>query len=222
MLQKQQTCFTPFFMSLLIAFVIFLAFFVSASCGLGGSLILIPVLSAVLGIKEGIVISSILLGLNNIIKVIFFRGNIKFKPVSFLMILMMAGAVIGSFMMLKANSHILTIFLVFNIAISFLIQQYTSLKLQKNAGLIFSFLSGFCSGLSGTSGPLKGLAVKCHMHTKMEIVAAASLLSLATDSVKSVIYLSQSTPSALSFEWLVYSVAVMPVATAMEHTSIVI
>lgn len=202
-------------MTIFIAVIIFLSFLVSSSCGLGGSLILIPVLSAVLGIKEGIVVASILLGINNLVKVFFFRRGIKLKPISFLLVLMIAGTVIGSFLMLKADTNFLTGFLIFHLLLAFFIQRKATISVQRKTGLTYSFLSGFCSGLSGTSGPLKGLAVKCYMNEKLGIVAAASVLSLATDTTKSVIYLSQYTPTALTMEWFIYSIVVMPIATAL-------
>ena len=117
--------------------------------------------------------------------------------------------------MLKADKTFLTIFRMFHLLLSFFIQRKATAVIQKKAGLGFSFLSGLCSGLSGTSGPLKGLAVKCYMNSKVEIVAAAAVLSLATDTVKSVIYLTQYTPTTLTIEWLLYSVAVMPIATGL-------
>ncbi|MFB3051273.1 MAG: sulfite exporter TauE/SafE family protein, partial [Acidimicrobiia bacterium] len=46
------------------------SFMISASAGLGGSLILVPTLALVLGTKEGVALSALLLAANNVVKVI--------------------------------------------------------------------------------------------------------------------------------------------------------
>ena len=195
--------------------LIFIAFLVSASCGLGGSLILIPGLSWILGIKEGIVVSAVLLGSNNLVKLFFYRKDIRLRPSLRLLVCMVAGAIGGALLMMQADPKLLSLFLLFHILLSFFIQVKSSETSRKTAGSVFSFLSGFCSGLAGTSGPLKGLAVKTYMGNKAEIVATASLLSFATDSTKAIIYLNNFSSDILQVQWLVYSILVMPVATGL-------
>jgi uncharacterized membrane protein YfcA len=198
--------------------LIFISFLVSASCGLGGSLILIPGLSWILGIKEGIVMSSLLLGLNNLVKLFFYRKEIRCRPSFQLLFLMLAGTALGALLMLKANSKLLSLFLFVHVLLSFLIQHKATETVKRKTGLLFSFLSGFCSGFTGTSGPLKGLAVKCFMNIKTEVVAAASILSLASDSLKSTIYLQNFSTDIVNLQWLGYSIIIMPLATWMGRS----
>ena len=194
------------------AIFIFAAFFVSAACGMGGSLILIPALSLVLGVKEGIVLSSLLLGINNIFKLWYYRKDVQLKDSLALLVIMGLGAVAGAFLMVQMEQKILAILLFINIGISFLVQRTSNMDVQKGTGLGYALLSGFCSGLSGTSGPLKGLAVRCYFREKASVVATASLLSFATDMLKSGVYFSQQ-------NWLInpylllLGIAMMPLAT---------
>ena len=54
----------------------FFAFTLSSSAGLGGSLILVPTMTLLLGPKEGIAVAAVLLGLNNVLRVIAYRRHV--------------------------------------------------------------------------------------------------------------------------------------------------
>ena len=51
------------------------SFTISASAGLGGSLLLVPSLSLVLGTMEGVALAALLLGANNVAKVAAYRAG---------------------------------------------------------------------------------------------------------------------------------------------------
>ncbi len=202
-------------MEIVACIVIFLSFLLSASCGLGGSLLLIPMLSLVLGVKEGIVLSSLLLGLNNIVKALYYRQYIRWKQTLWLLLPMAGGAAIGAVAMVHMQADWLGYFMAMHIIVSFAVQRWATTSIQKSTGIGYAALSGFCSGLSGTSGPLKGIAVRCFYQSKTTLVAAASVLSLATDSIKSGIYLSQIPGIAGNMMLLGFGIVIMPFATGL-------
>jgi uncharacterized protein len=196
--------------------LIFLSFLISASAGMGGSLLLIPTLSYFIGVRDGIIISSVLLALNNCFKIIVFFKYIQLRKIIFLMCFMLAGAIPGSMLMLKIDENILAVILFINIIFAFIIEKNAVSGVRKKISWMYSWLSGFCSGISGTSGPLKGMAIKCLELNKLQIVAAASVLSFATDSTRAVIYLSNYNPLAgTGFNVLLGSICMMPVATVL-------
>lgn len=203
-------------MEALVFILIFLSFLVSASAGMGGSLLLIPTLSYFIGIRDGIIISALLLGLNNCVKIIAFRKYIRFKTISWLMLFMLLGAIPGSLLMMAINEQLLAVILFGNIIFAFIIEKNAATGVRNKISWGYSWLSGFCSGLSGTSGPLKGMAIKCIDLTKMEVVAAASVLSFAADSTKAIIYLSNQNPlTPANTNLLLVSTCMMPVATLL-------
>src|SRR5215207_7503544 len=106
-------------MEIIVAVLIFVSFLVSASCGLGGSLILIPALTLLFGIKESIIISSILLGLNNLVKVYFFRQHIRFKPILWIMLFIFAGSALGAVLLLRIDEKIVAFILLGHVIFSF-------------------------------------------------------------------------------------------------------
>ena len=203
-------------MEALVYILIFLSFLISASAGMGGSLLLIPTLSYFIGVRDGIIISSILLGLNNCVKIIVFRKYIRIKNIVYLLLFMLIGAIAGSLLMMKIEEDILAVILFINIIFAFIIEKNAATDVRKKISWMYSGLSGFCSGISGTSGPLKGMAIKCLDLDKLQIVAAASVLSFATDSTKAIIYLSSYNPLVgNSFSLLLVSICMMPVATVV-------
>ena len=55
-------------MMVLTLIAVAVSFTVSASAGLGGSLVLVPILALVLGTKEGVALAALLLAANNVVK----------------------------------------------------------------------------------------------------------------------------------------------------------
>ena len=53
---------------------------------------------------------------------------------------------------------------------------------------MLAFVSGASSGFSGTSGPLKGIAIRCLQLDRRHFVGAASLASLAGDATKAAVF----------------------------------
>ena len=81
---------------------IFFGFTLSASAGLGGSLILVPAMSIILGVKQGVAVAALLLACNNIGKVIAFRNTIPLGAASWIILMTMLGVVIGAGLMVTA------------------------------------------------------------------------------------------------------------------------
>jgi len=132
------------------------------------------------------------------------------------MFFMFIGAVIGSFLMMKIDEHLLALILFVNIIFAFIIEKKASFSVRKKISWLYSWLTGFTSGISGTSGPLKGLAIKCTDLDKLQIVAGASVLSFTTDSTKAIIYLSHYNPvKGDSLNLLLVSICLMPIATLL-------
>lgn len=200
-------------MEVLAYLLIFVAFVVSASAGMGGSLLLLPVLSFLLGFNEGVVLSSILLGLNNVFKLIAFFKHLVWRNVLPLLCSISIGSALGAFLFLKMSSNVVAILLLINIVVTFLVQRKAIPKIQYRAAVSVSFLAGLLSGVSGSSGPLKGLAIKCLKNTPLQIVACATVLSLSSDVVKSTIYLNHLTLSTQAMQYLFGSLLLMPLAT---------
>jgi uncharacterized membrane protein YfcA len=85
------------------------SFTVSASAGLGGSLILVPTLALVLGTKEGVALAALLLALNNVVKVFAYKKTLPFRKAAVVIVLVAVGAAVGARLLVAAPVEIVTI-----------------------------------------------------------------------------------------------------------------
>ena len=206
-------------------FFAFIAFVLSASAGFGGSLIMVPALSLLYGSKEGIAISSILLGVNNIFKAIAYRNTIPLKKAMILIILMMIGSGIGAKWMIAAPEGIVDIAIIVALT-SFFLMSVTNLNTKINIkpfdeksyyrylpGCFFAFSSGAASGFSGTSGPLKGIALKSLGLNRFYLIGGATIISLGGDLVKSLIFIDGGLINQDHWSIIVPAIFLMPIAT---------
>ncbi len=189
-----------------------LSFTLSASAGLGGSLILVPAMSLILGPKEGIAVAALLLGINNIFKVFAYRQTLSIKAASGILLLTMLGAALGASLMVAAPERWVEIAIVISVTFSFLVESQKWVAVRRIMALIFAFSAGATSGFSGTSGPLKGTALRSLDLERMYFVGAASTVSLAGDAVKASIFIKASLVNATSLMILLSAVVVMPFA----------
>jgi uncharacterized protein len=169
------------------------SFTVSASAGLGGSLVLVPALALVLGTKEGVALAALLLAANNVVKVVAYRDVLPLCAAALLLPCMVVGAALGASALVAAPTRLVTIAVLAMFAGSLLAERLgESRRLGRAGPPALAFASGATSGFSGTSGPLKGVAVKRLALDRRHTVGAASLLSLFGDVAKASVYAEAS------------------------------
>ena len=164
------------------------SFTVSASAGLGGSLILVPTLALILGTKEGVALAALLLALNNVVKVIAYRNTLPIRRALVVVVLVAVGAGIGARLLVAAPEEIVTIAVIASFALALIAERMDLSRLRSVGGPVLAFGSGATSGFSGTSGPLKGMAIRQLDLDRSHFVGAASLASLAGDAVKTAVF----------------------------------
>lgn len=169
----------------LVLFAVLASFVVSASAGLGGSLVLVPTLALVLGTKEGVALAALLLGLNNIAKVIAYRRVIPFRASLVVVIPTLVAAVVGASLLVAAPTWAVNVAVIGAIGATLIAErQGVSQRVRRSAAPVLATASGLTSGFSGTSGPLKGVAIRSLGFDARHMVGAASLVSLVGDLAK--------------------------------------
>ncbi len=164
------------------------AFTVSASAGFGGSLVLVPALALVLGTKEGTALAALLLAANNVVKVGAYRRTIPWRRAAVIVLLVAVGTTIGAFLFVAAPEDVVTIAVIVTFVLAFLAERYDVSRLRRLGAPLLALGSGATSGFSGTSGPLKGLAVRSLELDRRHLVGALSLVSLVGDATKTAIW----------------------------------
>ena len=85
------------------------SFAISASAGLGGSLLMVPTLALFLGSKEGVALAALLLASNNVMKIIAYRQTLPFRKASFIIVLIVLGSAVGSTLLVQAPEWAVTV-----------------------------------------------------------------------------------------------------------------
>jgi uncharacterized protein len=164
------------------------AFALSASAGFGGSLILVPALALLLGTKSGVALAALLLAGNNIVKVFAYRKTLPFRRAAVVIVLVAIGTFIGALLLVSAPEHVVTIAVIVSFVLAFVLESLRVQRFQRISSPVLAFASGATSGFSGTSGPLKGLAVRALEFDRLHLVGALSLVSLVGDVTKTAIW----------------------------------
>ncbi len=190
-----------------------LGFTLSASAGLGGSLIIVPALSVLLGTKEGIALGAMLLAANNVAKVAVYRKTIPLRIALGVLVLTIAGAAVGARLLVDAPEEWVGPAVIVSFIIAFVFERRRLSLAQKVAAPVLAFGAGATSGFSGTSGPLKGMALRNLRQDRLNFVGAASVVSLANDATKSAIYSEANLIDGEALIVLALALPLMPLAT---------
>jgi uncharacterized protein len=189
------------------------AFVVSASAGLGGSLILVPTLSIALGAKEGIALAALLLAANNVPKLWVYRAHVPWRAAAWVIVMTIAGAYLGALALVHAPETAVQVAVVATIALSLAFERAGTRRLLVGSSPPIALAAGATSGFSGTSGPLKGVALRNLRLDRFHLVGAASAVSLAGDAAKTSVYAEASLLDAGSFAIAAVLLPVMIVST---------
>lgn len=203
------------------------AFFVSASAGLGGSLVLIPALSLALGVKEGVALASLLLAANNLVKVGLYRHTLPVRGSLLLAGCTILGVFAGARLLVGAAEHVVAVAVIVSFVVAIAVElasgegnRLLTLRPQvprrlRRTGLApaLALGSGATSGFSGMSGPLKGVAVRNLGLDRIHTVGAASMVSLVGDLTKTAVFADAGLLGPDAFRLMVLIVPLMVVAS---------
>ena len=183
----------------------------SASAGLGGSLVLVPLLALAIGTKEGVALAALLLAANNMVKIAAYRHSIPWRAVVEVLVVVVLGSFVGASLLLALPESWVSVAVVASIALALLAERLEVSRAQRFGAPVLGFASGATSGFSGTSGPLKGLALRMLRLDRVHLVGAASVVSLAGDLTKAAVYAGGGLLQSSS---LVLMAALLPVMLA--------
>ena len=204
-------------------FLYFLAvaasFLVSSTVGLGGSLIAVPAMIAFFGLKSGVAIAAMLLASNNIFKIIAYRRTIPWKNASILSAITMVGVFIGAHLLLSMPDIWIIIAVLASVTWSLVTEGMLNISHSRSPNLptkkpwlagVYALASGLTSGFSGTSGPLKGLAIRQFISNRQHYAGAASLISFVGDITKASVFAEALLLDQQDLQLLLLAIPLMP------------
>lgn len=200
---------------MLVLLATFTALFVSSIAGYGGSLVLVPALGALLGPREGIALAALLLAWNNVFKVIVYRRTLALRAGWYLILAAAVGVWIGAHTMLSLPDRAV-IWIIVTVTVASLVVELVGaerwMQVRHRAALPAMLASSFQSGVSGTSGPLKGVSIRALSLPRLEHVGLASMVSLVADALKVEVFASAGLFDDVAWTTLLAALPVMPVA----------
>lgn len=199
----------------LVLLATFSALFISSIAGYGGSLILVPALGAILGVKQGVALAALLLGWNNVFKVIAYRNTLALRRGWSLLVMTLIGVWFGAQLLIAAPDRVVVWIVVVTTGLS-LIAELAHIdrlhRLQARAAAPLMLASAVLSGVSGTSGPLKGISVRSLRLPRLEHVGLASSVSLVADALKVELFATAGIFDTVDLTVVFLAAPVMPVS----------
>lgn len=195
--------------------LVFASFVISASAGLGGSLLMVPTLVLALGPKEGVALAALLLASNNVFKVAGYRKSIPWRASALIVGSLVAGAAIGARLLVNSSTTVVGVAVLASFAVTLVLERHDIRPGQRIAGPALAFTAGATSGFSGTSGPLKGVAIRNLSLDRPHFVGAASLASFAGDATKVAVFTDAELLSRTSFTLAALAIPLMAAGTAL-------
>lgn len=210
-------------MTALFFIVAFLAFVMSAAAGMGGSLILVPLLALMFGAKPGIALAALLLAGNNVCKLVAYRESLPVRASALLVAMTVLGAVLGANLLMAAPKWAVDVGVALVVVGAFWFELAQRRRttgavaspgpaLQRTAPLL-ALLAGATSGFSGTSGPLKGIAIRGCGFDRFHLVGAASLVSLWGDATKAAVFFREGFYTSHALMWVGAALPLMLLGT---------
>lgn len=191
------------------------SFILSSAAGLGGSLILVPALLMVMDVKEGVALAALFLAFNNLTKLAAYRNTLPVKESVLIAISVMLGAAMGASLMMMAPESWVKVFVIAALLSTFFIDVMKFKPVQKVWGVLLAFTSGATSGLSGMSGPLKGVAIKSLGLKRQYFVGVAAIVSTVGDMTKALVF---SHSGLLGQFELMLAVVLIPIMILCTYT----
>jgi uncharacterized membrane protein YfcA len=192
----------------------FASLFISSIAGYGGSLLLVPVLGVILGPKEGVALAALLLGWNNVFKVIAYRRTLALREGWALLLVTAVGVWFGAQLLISASDRVVVWSIVAATIVSLAVDAFGAdrmLRARRHTAVPLMGASAVLSGVSGSSGPLKGISVRSLNLPRLEHVGLASSVSLVADALKVELFANAGLFEDLDLAVLAVALPVMPV-----------
>lgn len=208
------------FQIILLFFGTVLAFWLSAICGGGASLILIPILNLML--PASVVPFSLTIGTftSSVSRITVFKKHINWKIFFWFVPFSIPAVLLGGYLIKYINPNYLQL-IVALLLVSNIPQLFKSTKKEEQPGrpypnfmlALIGFLAGFISGITGAIGLLFNKFYLKFGLTKEEIVATRAANEVFLHFIKLVIYISLGLYSNLGL-WLGLAIAVATIVSS--------
>lgn len=174
---------------IILLMIAWLAATISGIAGFGGSLIILPVFSFLIGAKKAIPILTIAWMMGNLSRAAFGYKEIQWKPVIYFCIGALPGAVLGSMLFVELPAKLIMkaigVFLFF---IVFLRNSHIRYALPEKWFIPFGALVGFLSSILGSAGPIGAVGFLSLNLAPTAYVASEAVTAVVMHLTKTIVY----------------------------------
>lgn len=171
-------------------FAALIAATISGAAGFGGALVLLPIVTAIVGVKAAIPILTIGQIFGNASRVWFGRKELRWKPILFFLVAAIPFTIFGSYLFVRIKSENIKIgigVLLILIVIYRRIQN-KNIALGNKGMMLGGGLTGFLSGIAGSAGPLgAAFFFSCNL-TAAGYIASEAFTALSMHLTKTLVY----------------------------------
>jgi uncharacterized membrane protein YfcA len=170
---------TPTFFVVL-SLVGFFGFVVSATFGIGGVVLLIPMLSTTLPPAEAIALSAPVMLVNNIGKSFIYRRSLDKKALVLVSALSLPTAFVAALWTARVDERVLLISVAGLVLLTLFIErvQQRTIRMSSRALLLWGLVTGTISGLCGAAGPPTAIGLRSYGLEKNAFVATVAVFAV--------------------------------------------
>lgn len=168
----------------------FVAFLIASTLGIGGPLILMPVLMLQFSPVESVALIVPAMFLNNGGRLILYFRHIQWRPALVMLLSALPFAIVGATLAGRVPPKVIKSAIVLIIAYMLGSKYIFSIHLKVSLRAIFfwGIPTGFISGLSGTAGPPMAISLKGYGLLLKRFVATTALIQAALQLVRFPVY----------------------------------
>ena len=177
---------------MLISVLAFLTFVVSSAVGIGGTLVLVPVLIFFIPAAQAVAVTAPVMLINNCIKLSVFHAHVRWRSALWAALPAWPCAAFAATYTHVVEESVLRMAIASVIAVYFFVEFAFKLKLKiEYRGLIpFGIATGLASGFCGAAGVPAAFAYRAHGLVKESFVGTISVIAIGLQLSKIPVYSS--------------------------------
>ena len=175
---------TWFFVLLMIVSLV--GFIISSTFGVGGALLLIPLLAQRMPAAHAVALSAPVMLFNNVLKCVAFRKNIDRRAAFLVSALALPGAFAGAWYASRTDDRFILIGIAALIVLSIVVERGfdRKVKMSDRALLLWGAFTGAVSGLCGAAGPPTAIGLRGYGLDREGFVGTVALFAILLQLAK--------------------------------------
>jgi len=165
----------------------FLGFLMSATTGVGGGLVMLPLLAWIVPAGVAVALATPVMLVNNVGKLVLLRGSLDRVFLRRTMLGAVPGAIAGSLLLGVVPDAVVRrgigLFLIGYVAVSLFARDYVP-RVGRLGAVGWGAITGLVSGLIGAGGPTSAASMRGYGLTRQQLVATGAAISVAMQLVK--------------------------------------